>query len=301
VNNQMGLKELLNIIFEQKRIAISVFLIFAVVSIIVTVLTPEYYRISMIIEPAALSDIGKENGIYIDKPKNIKSKIQEGAFNSKVAKALGLASEGTELKFKAFQPRGSNLIKVSVDQKEKNKARGVEILNHLFNILDKSYEGQISRHNEKERRQIEIFEERKKVLLSEIKKAQDYYEMLISRKSEFEKNAGENPDIENLLYINIVQQQTAYLSELNRELARLNIRKENTALIIENMPNERKDITADGLKEDSFNLFVLVQEPEISPHPVSPDKRISIALGLFLGLISGVFASVLINMVKEKR
>ena len=129
VEEEIDLGKYINVIIKRKKIILTIFFLSVIATAIISFSLPKVYQVSMIIEPPIISV--KDGQIQnLDSVENIKAMIEEGAFNTKIIKELNLKEKA--IKFRLSQPKDTRLIKVILEQEERKKDLGIEILNKLL-------------------------------------------------------------------------------------------------------------------------------------------------------------------------
>jgi capsular polysaccharide biosynthesis protein len=318
---EINLSEYINVIIKRKKVFLSVFFVSVIVTAVVSFLMPKTYEVSMIIEPPILSvtNTGVQN---LDSVENIKAKIEEGAFNTKIIKELNIKEK--LLKFKIKQPNNTRLIKVSVDEKENKTDLGIVILKKLLDGLDLNYakfiedkkneiDNQIamvtSQNSTKENiiklreEQFKIQDDREQKLIDEIKETKSNSEELLTKRESLLKNEAGKDEISSLLYTTTIQQNMSYFSQLQNELASLKANKENTLADIKNLNNSINEnkITISNLNiaKNIIHNILVIQEPLVSLSPIGPSKRGNIAIAGIASLMFGLFLVFFIEYWKN--
>ncbi len=302
-NQEINLRDYTNVIVKRKNIIIAVFAATVLVAVVVNLLMPRIYKISMIIEPGVLSVTEKGDWTYFDSPKNIEVKLEEDVFNTKIMKALNLDLQETDMEFQISQPRETNLVKISIEEEKKNIDLGMEILDQLFIELSNSYkdiseyetkkiENEISsllnqiqgQKNilESEREKLKILDAKEAEILSELKNFKGEAKVAVSQGSG--PSAGkikiqDNP-VASLLYFNHLNNQLIEVSGA-KENAEFKIAQTETSIYRNEIEIEKLN-----LEKDKICDIKLVKAPEASKLPVRPKRRQNV---IFAGIISLTF------------
>lgn len=321
--DEIDLRDYINVIIKRKKVIFTVFSVAVITTIIFSFLTPKVYEVSMIIEPPIMSvtNTGVQN---LDSVENIRAKIEEGAFNTKIIKGLDIKVRS--LQFNISQPSGTRLIKVSLVEAAEKTDLGIQILNKLLEALSLNYtkfiedkkgeidnqiamvSGQTSR-KEKEiklkEEQLRILEERYQRLFDEIKEIKSNTERLIHKREALLAGKDTKDDVTSLLYTITLQQNISYFNQLQRELSNSAIDRENVLTVINNLTNniDENQINIRNLeiaKNDMHNI-ILIQEPLVSLKAIGPNKRRNVAIAGVFSLMIGVFLVFLIEYWQKSK
>ena len=301
---EITLREFIDVIIKRKWIIITVFFVSFVVAAIISLQMPRIYEVSMILESNSNLDLSK----------NIKAKIRQKAFDSKVINLLNLDPKGVNVNFKVSQSPNSDLIRISLRQEEGKTKSEVETLNALFIVLSDTYKEVIDYKKNLAEEEISIFpnsikaeenaikleeeklkriEKKEKDLLARVKKIRDSSENLIAKRDILLEGKSRVKDIRALLpvYSSAIEQNIAYINHLNTQLIVLKEAKEKMIAKIKNLKTKIDSLQLKKaeliLKKDNISNIRLFQKPEVSSLPIGPKKRQNITLAGTLGLMLG--------------
>jgi len=136
--DEIDLADYLRILWKWKRLIISGTLICGFVAGIVSFLMPEIYEVSSVIEPGIIGFNKEGSFIYVDSPVNIKEKINKGAYNREIQKALHLDPKA-KIKFEVTTGREAKVIKITSQWEEKKINLGVEATQKLLQLISNDY------------------------------------------------------------------------------------------------------------------------------------------------------------------
>jgi hypothetical protein len=322
LDDEIDLREILNIIIKRKKIILGIFGISITVIGMSALLQPKMCTVSMIIEPPTLGVTDSGGILQLDSSENLKAKIENEAFNQDIIKALNFNPQVQKIDFRISQPKGSNLIKIALLQRVENGEFGVKILNQLFNeatshynqlIMSKvsSVENQINiilnniniKKNIRKlaEKNITLLEERESVLKDEIKNAKINMDKFTSKENALFDEKNQADGVVVLLYANIAQQTMAYTNLLQNEIANVRVEKERVKTKIENLESEINNISLEverlSLLKASIRNIGLIQEPQIFVHSIRQNikKRVLVA-----GMLGAMF-SIFLAFVMEGR
>lgn len=310
---------------KHKVTILVVFLAFVLLGALYILLAPKIYRVTMTVQPPIAGEVlsGSSN---LDSSENIKSLIENEAFNQKIIKKLALFYKNVNpkiVKFKITRSTRDNMVKtnfiqISMDVVGKDRELGIRALNELYNEISKPYDDRVKFKNvsvdkhieiisngiEAYREKIKLFEGqikeyafREEELLKEIKDVNGNTQKLLDKQDALVKNKANANDLSALLYSNIVQQNIAYLNDLNNQLSALRVKSEGAYFEIKQaqtgIDNAQIEMDRLNLSKVYISNAKLLQEPEASIYPVWPKNKLCLTLmailGLFLGMLVAIF------------
>jgi LPS O-antigen subunit length determinant protein (WzzB/FepE family) len=284
---------------------------------------PKVYKISQIFK---VPTVGMSKSL--DNPLKIKERIEEGVYDLRIKKALGLPEE-EELKFSFIVPEENIFLKVSLKQPQDKVGYAKDILKELFRQLQNEYspkvftrlsliENEITLKQNQIKQKldqiklanntIKLIEERIVSLEKELIRVNDNVEKLSSARENFIKSSNDKDNISAVLYTTTIQQAIGYSNQLEDQLNSLKTKKEQKEDAIKDI---KADIEAVKLEIGSLNKnkrFIenigMLQPPTRSAKAVAPKKKQNIAIAAVLGLLLGVFIAFfkefLANSAKEE-
>ena len=308
---EVDLQECFKVIAKRKIVILAVFFASVIAAITLSFTQPKKYEVSMIIEPPIMGvkNTGIEN---LDSVENIRAKIEEGAFNTKIINKLNLTDK--VLKFKISSPPSTRLIKISIEMNMAETSLGVKILKQLIDELKLNYsqfikdkEGELdnqiaiisnqihSKENDIKLKseQIKIIDDRSQKLLEDIKESKANSDKLRSKGEALLANKENKDSLLSLFYTATMQQDIIYFSQLQNDLSALRTDRESALTAIENIKNSIQEykinIKSLIMVKDGMHNIVLIQEPLVSLSPNYSNKRFNIVFSGVLGLIFGLF------------
>ena len=310
-NRDMDLREYLTVIGKRKNILIAVLLGSSLIGVLWGFIATKYYEVSMVIEPPGSMDEGIQN---YDTVQNVKAKIESGAFNGKIFKALGISSMPRLI---VTQPRDTRLIRVSMERPEGGTELGINILNKLMDELRTNYselleykfmraDNQVKAINiqihtklaavKLQIDQLALLEDRERLLMEELKETKRSTDKLLAT-SDFISEKGTNKDgVAALLYTVTIQQNMTFFHQIQSELSDIKKMKENMRAAIETSKSDI-DQTRAGIEnvmraKGAIKNIVMIQEPLVAPHPNGPEKKELILFFAIIGLVAGTFCAL---------
>jgi LPS O-antigen subunit length determinant protein (WzzB/FepE family) len=297
---EIELIDFLNIIWKRKWLIILSTLFLVIAAGVISFLLPQKWEVSALIQPSKFlvkTAGGQYEEIVIVPPKQIAGQINQATYNNKIAAELNLDIRKFP-KLKAEDLRDTNLVRVSIKEKDVEKAK--LILLSLFNLLKtepdekvdvemKSIEEEIKASKNK----LNIIKQRKKDIekeMSDIKKRVESLEKE-QRLSLKKENRSESESLAMLLYSNEIQQSLEYHNTLNELLSEKKIEEEDLNLEIENL-NERKG---------RLDYAQLIKEPTSSLFPVSPKKKLIVLITGVLGLLIFTMLAFFLEYLEKQK
>jgi hypothetical protein len=112
---------------------------------------PKVYRVDTIIEPGIIGIDDRGNFIYVDSPDNIGRKITHSAYNQRIIQLLNIDPTSATLAFKADSDKkgGSQVVWISSEWEEKERALGMNVSGKLISLLNEDYQSIVDqrKHN----------------------------------------------------------------------------------------------------------------------------------------------------------
>ncbi len=297
---EIELIDFLNIIWKRKWLIILSTFFLVIAAGVISFLLPQKWEVDALIQPSKFlvkTAGGQFEEIVIVDPKQIASQINQATYNNKIAAELNLDIRKFP-KLKAEDLRDTNLVRVSIKEKDVEKAK--LILLSLFNLLKtepdekvdvemKSIEEEIKANKNK----LNISKQRKKEIEKEMSVIKKRIEVLEKeqRFSLKKENRSESESLAMLLYSNEIQQSLEYHNTLNELLSRKKIEEEDLNLEIENL-NERKG---------RLDYAQLIKEPTSSLFPVSPKKKLIILITCILGLLIFTMLAFFLEYLEKQK
>lgn len=138
--SQFSLYAYAAIIAKHKAVVFIIVIFSVLTSLITTLSLPKIYNVSMTIDPPIVGRTNDGYPIHVEAYDVIAGKISSGTFNNEIKKNLGLEAWKGNLDFSFFNPPCTKLLRISLRVEEKDREKGVKILNQLYEILYKRYE-----------------------------------------------------------------------------------------------------------------------------------------------------------------
>jgi len=323
-DDEIELIDLLRVLWKWKWTIIMITLVCMVAAGVFSFMMPKIYEVSMAIEPGMIRLDEDGRLIHLDSYKNIKAKIESGIYNSRILKNLNIDPSETQVKFKAANPKGTNLINISSEWTQDQIATGIKILEQLIIELSHDYKDiiqaktkgidseillKLSNIQGKKNQidsQLSILKNikawenqlnRKLMTLND-----DMKRITQQRDKILEGKSGED-NILSLFYLVIVQQNNANFNQLNNQLNELKSKEDETPANVEQLKQDINNINMeiDGLniKKSYIKNIKLIGKPEASISPIKPKKELNIALAGVVGFMLAVFIAFFAEYIRK--
>ncbi|HUV49620.1 MAG TPA: Wzz/FepE/Etk N-terminal domain-containing protein [Anaerolineae bacterium] len=322
--DEINLIDYLLVLWKWKWLIIAGTLVFAVIAAVISLRMPEIYEISTVIKPgiAGVKDDG--SFIYIDSVDNISGKINEGIYDRNIQKALHLNQLKAGINFKFTIAKETNMIKITSQWEEESRDLGIKATGQLLRFLVDDYErivksrkavfdGQIfSKQNN-----IKKFEAQRELFgksLKDIKRGTDGLkkeadnlknntEDLIKQRDLLLKESNAGAEIPLLLYSTTIQQNISYLNQINNQIYDFK-EKEKEALqeigeAERGIDTAKTEIDELEVNKEMIANIKVIQEPEVSLHPVKSKKKQIVLLATVVALFMAVFLAFFIEYIKN--
>jgi uncharacterized protein involved in exopolysaccharide biosynthesis len=140
---------------------------------------------------------------------------------------------------------------------------------------------------------LESLDWQKKHLKRILKLIQSATDRLINEYNLLSEKEGQINNEAFLRYINDIQQDIISYREVEETLNSLDQKREIVLNDIESLEKEIEHLRAEigelKLKRDDIHNIRLVQEAEVSPHPIKPKRKLSIVTTGIVSLMFGIF------------
>jgi len=300
----------------------------AVAAALVSLLLPQKWEVDALIQPSKIF-IQSERGIleeflFVD-PRQITSQINSEAYNQRIAAEHNLDLAGFP-EIKAESLRDTHLIRVTIRDHDAEKAKA--ILNSLFGLLKAELNGKAdieisdidsqidanSIEKAKTENEIKIIKNKLKIARARIQEIGGEMNDTHQRIETLEKEQlsalrtekrSEADAMAMLLYSNEIQQSLTYINTLKELLDGRKIDEENLNTEIEN--REKKILQHDNTirnlteKKGMIDHTQLIKEPTASVDPVSPDKKLIVAIAFLAGLLIFSFLALLLEYGERQK
>ena len=324
--DEIELIDLLRVLWKWKWMIIMITFVCMVAAGVFSFMIPKIYEVSMSIGPGVIDIKANANPVYLDSTANIKAKIESGIYNSRILKNLNIDSRETQVKFKATNLKGTNLINISSEWTQVQMAIGIKALEQLLIELLHDYEDIVQAKTEvidKEilfklsdiqgkKNQIEL----KQAALKNIKAWEnqlnrklmtlndDTKKIKQQRDKILESKTGED-SILSLFYLTSVQQNMVNFNQLNYQLNELTSKENEMSSEVEQLKQDINDINTEinklNIKKSYIENIKLMSKPEASTFPIKPKKELNIALAGVVGFMLAVFMAFFAEYIRKSK
>jgi chromosome segregation ATPase len=278
----------------------------------------------MVVEPgiAGVKDDG--TFIYIDSVANISGKIKEGIYNRKIQEALHLNPLETEVEFKSAVVKKANVIKVTSEWRDGSTDLGVKVNRELIRLLSDEYERIVKQRKGDYSKQIFIkqndikkleaqrtslkgtltnIKHRMAKLEKEVRNVKNNTEDLMKQRDILLKKDKTGVEMPLLLYSTTIQQNISYFNQMNDQIYNFREKEEKARREVKSLEEDidtaKAEITALNASKGLISNIKVIQEPEVSLHPVKPKKTLIVLLSVIVGLFFMIFLAFFIEYIKN--
>ena len=311
--NEVELIEYFNVLWKRRWLIIVPTVLLALVAGIVSFVIPPKWEIDAIIQPGKYfvrSAPGTFTEVVGMDPKQLVGQINQGFYDRLISAEWNLDS-GRFPKFKAENLRDTKLVRVSLQTEETDKAWA--ILNTLFQHIKSDIDTKIdievkssisteivagenditarsldiqSRNIDIEKAQQEMISAGKKLNISEDR----------SRSLVDEIDKQQQTTLGLLLYFN-QEDLRLFIRAKEQEIKSL---KSQIAKINQEIAGIRNQIELLIEIKQRIDYTQLVKEPTVSPSPVSPRKKVNVAIAGFLGLFCFSILALFLDYIEKR-
>jgi uncharacterized protein involved in exopolysaccharide biosynthesis len=325
-DNEIELIDLLLVLWKWKWMIILTTFVCMLAAGVFSSMMPKIYKVSTAIEPGIIGMNKNSSPIYLDSAENIKAKIENGIYNSLILKNLNIDPRETQVKFKAANPKGTNLINISSEWTQDQMATGIKALEQLLIELSHDYEDIIQAKTkgidseillklsniQGKKKQIDFqqailknIKARKNKLNQELMTLNDDTKKIKQQRDKIlEGKTGDN-SILSLFYLAAVQQNNAHFNQLNNQLNKLKSKEDEIPATVEQL---KQDINKINMETDRLNIkksyienIKLIGKPEASTSPIKPNKELNIAIAGVVSFMLSVFMAFFAEYIKKSK
>ena len=324
--DEIELIDLLRVLWKWKWMIIMITFVCMVAAGVVSFMMPKLSKVFMTIEPGIIGL--DENGrlIHLDSSENMKAKIESGIYNSRILKNLNIDPRETQVKFKAANPKGTNLINISSEWTQVQMATGIKALEQLLIELSHDYEDIIQAKTkgidseillklsniQGKKKQIDFqqailknIKARKNKLNQELMTLNDDTKKIKQQRDKILEGKTGEDNILPLLYLTAVQQNITNFNQLNNQLNELKSKEDEIPANVEQLKQDINNINMeiDGLniKKSYIKNIKLIGKPEASTSPIKPKKELNIALAGVVGFMLAVFMAFFAEYIRKSK
>lgn len=307
--DEVDIKEIIQTLINRKKTVATTFFLILICGVIIALIQPRVYEISMLIEPKIL-DGDKE--IAVDSTLNLTEKIKNDAFTKDVIESLEIDPQKDSIDFDVFNPEGASFVKVTMKTTKKKEVFTKNFLETLFLRIQQEYE----KENEKNLREVErdisllensidnqkdeelyagkslqLLNKKELDLDKSFQEAHKNTTELIRKRDSFIEDSSKDATLSSILYANVIQQNIAYSNALNEQILNVKQQQENILNNIKDIKRKEDELGMNlkrlEFKKKNIRNIIYLQKPELSLRPVGQGKRSIVMLAGILGLLAG--------------
>lgn len=292
--DDIDLFDLACILWKSRRLIAGGTLLTTVIAVLISLLLPEVYEVSTIIEPGKIKAGKDGEEVYFMSPEAIRESIISEAYDLKIKSNLNIAADDYP-KFKVIIPKSTSFVKIAVETS--NTQLSIDILNMLNTIIAKEINVRLELEKENIDNKIKAIYLNGKEIdeLVSLSKTQIDETFKNIRKLETSKSKALMTGLEveqNLLfYTNEIQNRQTYLFYLHEKL------KGYEAEL------KKAELKADELRLELRRLqgINIVKPVKVSDKPVKPKKVLIVALTFFSSFLTMTMAALALYGMERKK
>ena len=314
--DEIDLMDYVKVILKRKKTILFWFFGLAIIAGIISFVMPKVYEIDTALEVGILEKAsGTNDEQLMESPTQLVGKIDGDVYGIKVREDLNILEEDWP-KIKTENPKGTNLVAISIESKETEKSENIlkeindlilgehqDIINVKKDLIEKKI---ITAENKIESTEEDIVIVNKKIepLENDIERINNKIESAEREKESLEEKV--NSLQQQLIYEQTPGTQFA-LFDAKEKLANKEDDIEDLYLRINSLQRTIEDYgskvnslertiddynsTIDSLRASLAGIreTKIVKAPTVSENPIKPKKKLNIAIAGMLGLFIGVF------------
>ena len=313
VENEVELIEYFNVLWKRRWFIIVPTILLALVAGIISFVVPSKWEIEALIQPGKYfvrSGQGTFTEVVVMDPKQLAGQINQGSYIRLTSAELNL-DPGKFPKVKAENLRDTNLVRVSLQAGETDKARTIlnTLFQHIKSDLDKKIDIEMksisteigARENDITAKSLDIqsnnidIEKARQEMISAGKKLKISEDRSRSLVDEIDKQ--QQTTLGLLLYFNqedlrlLIRVKEQEIKNLKSQIARIN----------QEIAGIRNQIDLLTEIKQRIDYTQLVKDPTVSPSPVSPRKKVNVAIAGFLGFFGFSILALILDYVERRK
>ena len=139
-DDEIELIDLLRVLWKWKWIIILITFGCMLAAGVFSFMMPKIYEVSATIEPGVIGVDENGHPISLNSTANIKGKIENGVYNSRILNRLNMDPQETQLEFKVAIPKNTKLIKISSEWEQDKIVISTKVLDQLVTEVSHDYE-----------------------------------------------------------------------------------------------------------------------------------------------------------------
>ena len=282
-------------LFKHRNTILAVFFVCVIPTTVISFLLPKIYDVSMDISSVIEIRENKEP-FFLDSQQNLKTKIEKGVYNLRIMRALNLPFSA-KIEFKTLITERPDLIKVSLEEEQKDIAFGMIILNQLYFEIAAEYEEIIKLKMQETQDLIYKLSGQIEKNNYLIKLCEEIYGLLDKRSRKLENKIEKNKKIDISIYSDAIRKNSVYPDKVYNQYSCVLLEKN---IFKKQMKDKRVEIESLKTKLDVLKLrrerirnVALVGTLHADFPAVRPVKKQYVFVASVLGLILGIYIAFL--------
>lgn len=289
IEDEIDLLDVLRVLWKRKILILSLTIIVPLVAGLVTLMLPDVYEVTAIIEPGQ-----DAAGKPVVLPEAIKENIQGGAYDQYLMEHFKLSADDMP-EWRVRIPKKTSLVRIALESDRPQQA--VQILNELLRSVTESIEKRLAEEKRKIENEIRLarikhdsLQKSAELLRKQLAEtAAKIRDLEAARRRAMAANPSNAMSV--LLYSNEIQNQQIYLNNLQLRLE--NTEKDVKSSLVE-IDNAR--LKLEKVRGTNVNKY-----PNVPEKPVKPKRLLIVVLALVLGGFAGVVVAFLAESLEKAR
>lgn len=283
-NDEIDLIDLGRILWKRRKFIVLLTVLVTLAAVVLSFTLPKQYEVSAIFEPGKNS-----SDVYVIAPEALKEGIVSEAYDYKIRKELNIAFVDYPKKIKALIPKGTSIVKVSIQTDKVDVS--VKVLTKILDLVSDEVDSRLLYEKSKIENEILVAKIRNKSIDERIELNKKQVEATIEKVKNLEKNKltalskSSDSAMHVLLYSNEIQNQQIYLNDLQEKLKNIEEESRGADLRVNSLELQLKRLKG-------MNIMKPVT---VSDKPVSPNKKLIVVLSF----MSGLFFSIIFSFFSE--
>lgn len=288
MQDEIEIIDILRILWKWKTFIILGTLVITLAGAGVSLLLPNVYKVSTIIEP------GDINKAPIESAESIRENILGEAFDETIRKNLNISLEEYP-EIKVTIPKNTSLVQIYTESTDPRRA--VNVLNELVALITRRIEKKIEIEKKRIQNEIELARISHGSVLERVALVEGQLADTTAKIQALEHNrqksiAAKSSDAMSvLLYSNEIQSNQIYLNTLQDKKKDLESQVSSFKIRIDDI----------RLKLDQIKSTTIIKTPTVPEKPVKPKKLLIAALSFMLGMMGTTLLSFLLEYVRGTR
>ncbi|MBC8434428.1 MAG: hypothetical protein H8D96_21175 [Desulfobacterales bacterium] len=260
-DDEIELMDYLLVIWKWKWRIILITFVCMVAAGVVSFNMPRIHEVSMIIEPAVIGMQENGNPLFLDLV-NMKGKIENGLYNTRILNRLNINPRLTQLGFKVVNPKNTKLIKISSEWEQDKISTGTKILAQL--AAEMAYDAEKALQSKKEDLDMQITVKQNEIATIETQR-KDIGKQIATKLNEIAKIETQRKDLDKQILLK--------LSDIQGKKNQIKLQQ----AILKNI-GERKTELIQEVKQVKNNTERLIQQKNRVVEGKSSEENVSLLL-----------------------